>query len=158
TVLDGGAAGAKLLMLPDGTRHGSLDAPELDDEAARHAEELMWGERSEQRGALFVDGVFPPPRLIIFGAVDIAEALVSVAHVSAMGSRKMQAQRHKRLLELGLTEEEMERLSAPIGLDLGAITPEETALSIMSEVVALRRGRSGGRLKFATKRIHKVGT
>jgi xanthine dehydrogenase accessory factor len=46
---------------------------------------------------------------------------------------------------------------APIGLDLGAITPEETALSIMAEVVAVRNGRAGGRLSDSAGRIHEVG-
>ena len=48
-------------------------------------------------------------------------------------------------------------MAAPIGLDLGALTPEETALSIMAEVVAVRHGRSGGRLSSAAGRIHEVG-
>ena len=47
TVLEGEGLGSKLLVLPDGTRAGSLGSPELDDEGARHAEELMWAERSE---------------------------------------------------------------------------------------------------------------
>ena len=55
TILEGPGAGAKMLVEPDGTRRGSLGSPELDDEAARHADELMWSERSEQRGNLFVD-------------------------------------------------------------------------------------------------------
>ena len=63
-----------------------------------------------------------------------------------MGSRRAQAQRRERLLAAGLDEELLERIAAPIGLDLGAVTPEETALSIMAEVVAVRNGREGGRL------------
>jgi xanthine dehydrogenase accessory factor len=78
-------------------------------------------------------------------------------YVGAMGSRRAQAQRRERLLALGLEEELLERIAAPIGLDLGAITPEETALSIMAEVVAVRNGRSGGRLSEAAGRIHEVG-
>ena len=79
------------------------------------------------------------------------------AYVGAMGSRRAQARRRERLLALGLSEEEIGRLAAPIGLDLGALTPEETALSIMSEVVAVRNGREGGRLLAAAGRIHEVG-
>src|SRR5919202_5870081 len=79
------------------------------------------------------------------------------AYVGAMGSRRAQAQRRERLLAAGLTDDELDRLSAPVGLDIGALTPEETALSIMSEVVAMRRGRSGGRLSQAQGRIHEVG-
>jgi xanthine dehydrogenase accessory factor len=54
-------------------------------------------------------------------------------------------------------EELLERIAAPIGLDLGAVTPEETALSIMAEVVAVRNARDGGRLSHAAGRIHEVG-
>jgi xanthine dehydrogenase accessory factor len=79
------------------------------------------------------------------------------AYVGAMGSRRAQAQRRERLLAAGLDEELLERVAAPIGLDLGAVTPEETALSIMAEVVAVRNGRDGGRLSQASGRIHEVG-
>jgi xanthine dehydrogenase accessory factor len=78
-------------------------------------------------------------------------------YVGAMGSRRAQAQRRERLLAAGLEEELIDRVAAPIGLDLGALTPEETALSIMAEVVAVRHGRSGGRLSSAAGRIHEVG-
>jgi xanthine dehydrogenase accessory factor len=62
------------------------------------------------------------------------------------------------LTEIGMTDEEQARLAAPIGLDLGATTSEETALSIMAEVVAVRQGRGGGRLSAAgAGRIHEVG-
>ena len=56
----------------------------------------------------------------------------------------------------GLSDQELARLSAPIGLDLGALTPEETALSIMAEIVAVRNGRAGGRLAHAEGRIHEA--
>jgi xanthine dehydrogenase accessory factor len=79
------------------------------------------------------------------------------AYVGAMGSRRAQAQRRERLLAAGLDEELLERVAAPIGLDLGAVSPEETALSIMAEVVAVRNGRDGGRLSQASGRIHEVG-
>ncbi|MET0206194.1 MAG: XdhC/CoxI family protein [Thermoleophilaceae bacterium] len=78
-------------------------------------------------------------------------------YVGAMGSRRAQAQRRERLLAAGVEEELLERIAAPIGLDLGAVTPEETALSIMAEVVAVRNGRDGGRLSEAGGRIHEVG-
>jgi xanthine dehydrogenase accessory factor len=79
------------------------------------------------------------------------------AYVGAMGSRRAQAQRRERLLAAGVEEELLERVAAPIGLNLGAVTPEETALSIMSEVVAVRNGRDGGRLSRSAGRIHEVG-
>jgi len=78
-------------------------------------------------------------------------------YVGAMGSRRAQASRRERLLAGGLAEAEIERIAAPIGLDLGAVSAEETALSIMAEVVAIRNGREGGRLSHAGGRIHEVG-
>jgi len=77
--------------------------------------------------------------------------------VGAMGSRRAQAQRRERLLAAGVAEEKLERISAPIGLDLGGLTAEETALSIMAEIVAVRNGREGGRLSGSAGRIHEVG-
>jgi xanthine dehydrogenase accessory factor len=78
-------------------------------------------------------------------------------YVGAMGSRRAQAKRRERLLASGMDEELLDRVAAPIGLDLGAVTPEETALSIMAEVVAVRNGREGGRLSRISGRIHEVG-
>jgi xanthine dehydrogenase accessory factor len=78
-------------------------------------------------------------------------------YVGAMGSRRAQAQRRERLVAAGVDEELIDRIAAPIGLDLGAVSPEETALSIMSEVVAVRNGRDGGRLSRTAGRIHEVG-
>jgi xanthine dehydrogenase accessory factor len=78
-------------------------------------------------------------------------------YVGAMGSRRAQEQRRERLTAAGVETELLDRIAAPIGLDLGALTPEETALSIMAEVVAVRHGRDGGRLSNAAGRIHEVG-
>ena len=224
TNLEGGTE--KLLVHHDGRTEGTLGDPVLDEEAAKHADELMWAERSERRGDLFIDVTFPPPRLIVFGAVDFAAALCKLAkatgwrafvvdprarfaqparfpdaeqvvaawpeeafqrlggndrataiavlthdpklddaalvlalrsnagYIGAMGSRRAQAKRRERLLAKGIEDAEMERISAPIGLDLGALTAEETALSIMAEIVALKHGRAGGRLIGARGRIH----
>jgi xanthine dehydrogenase accessory factor len=221
--------GAKILIGADGARTGSLGDSGLDAEAAQLADELMWAERSERRRDLFVDVTFPPPRLIVCGAVDFAAALCRMAkaagwrafvvdprarfaqparfpdaeevvaawpeqaftqlggidrataiavlthdpklddaalvlalrshagYIGAMGSRRAQAKRRERLLAKGIEEADLERISAPIGLDLGALTAEETALSIIAEIVAMRHGRSGGRLAQASGRIHEVG-
>ena len=78
-------------------------------------------------------------------------------YIGAMGSRRAQADRRERLLAAGVAEDKLDRIAAPIGLDLGALTAEETALSIMAEIVAVRNGREGGRLSQATGRIHEVG-
>jgi xanthine dehydrogenase accessory factor len=191
----------------------------------------MWAERSERRGELFIDVVAPPPRLLIFGAVDFAGALCLLArttgwrpfivdprgrfatrerfphaedvivawpekavaqlggvdratyiailthdpklddaalavalaaepaYIGAMGSRRAQEKRRERMVAAGFTDDDLARVSAPIGLDLGGLTAEETALSIMAECVAVRNGRSGGRLadvSGAGHRIHEV--
>jgi len=79
-------------------------------------------------------------------------------YVGAMGSSRAQAKRRERLRAAGMDEELLDRLAAPVGLDLGAVGPEETALSIMAEVVAVRNGRSGGRLRDKQGgRIHEIG-
>ncbi|WP_326662592.1 XdhC/CoxI family protein [Streptomyces canus] len=77
-----------------------------------------------------------------------------VAYVGAMGSRRTHLDRNERLSEVGVTELELARLRSPIGLDLGARTPEETALSIAAEIVASRRGGSGVSLTGAHTPIH----
>jgi len=77
-------------------------------------------------------------------------------YIGAMGSRRAQAKRRERLLAAGVAEDQLERIAAPVGLDIGALGSEETALSIMAEVVAVRNGRSGGRLADASGRIHEA--
>ncbi|MFF7448128.1 MULTISPECIES: XdhC family protein [unclassified Streptomyces] len=77
-----------------------------------------------------------------------------VAYVGAMGSRRTHLDRNARLREVGVTDLELARLRSPIGLDLGARTPEETALSIAAEIVANRRGGSGVALTGAHTPIH----
>ena len=75
-------------------------------------------------------------------------------YVGALGSRRTQERRRERLLETGVSEEQLERLCGPAGLDLGAGTPAETALSILGEILAVRAGRDGGRLRASSERIH----
>ncbi len=86
--------------------------------------------------------------------LELALRLPEVAYVGAMGSRRTHDDRLARLREAGLTEEELGRLSSPIGLDLGARTPEETAISIAAEIVAGRWGGSGEPLAARSGRIH----
>jgi xanthine dehydrogenase accessory factor len=86
--------------------------------------------------------------------LEVALRLPGVAYVGAMGSRRTHEDRLERLRESGLTEEELGVLSSPIGLDLGARTPEETAVSIAAEIVAGRWGGTGDRLTTTQGRIH----
>jgi xanthine dehydrogenase accessory factor len=79
-----------------------------------------------------------------------------VAYVGAMGSRRTHEERLERLREAGMAEGELARLSSPIGLDLGARTPEETAVSIAAEIIAGRWGGSGERLTGADGPIHRT--
>ncbi|MET8218411.1 XdhC/CoxI family protein [Streptomyces hirsutus] len=230
--------GGALLVRPDGSYEGRLAGrPELDRTAAAEARALLDGGRTGTVGVsadgsrcpggvtLFVETSQPPPRMIVFGAVDFAAALVRagkflgyhvtvcdarpvfatrarfpgadeivvdwphrylrtavtdgrtvlcvlthdakfdvplltealampVAFVGAMGSRRTHADRQRRLREAGVGERELARLRSPIGLDLGARTPEETALSIAAEIVATLRGGTGAPLTGLRTPIH----
>jgi xanthine dehydrogenase accessory factor len=77
-----------------------------------------------------------------------------LAYVGAMGSRRTNEDRNERLRELGLTDDELARLHAPIGLDVGARTPEETAVSVAAEIIALRWGGTGTQLRALDGPIH----
>ncbi|MET7939584.1 XdhC/CoxI family protein [Streptomyces sp. NPDC005302] len=230
--------GRALLVRSDGSYEGGFGAhPELDRTVvgetvaqldAGRTGTLEIGEQGSRCGApltVLVESSVPPPRMIVFGAIDFASALVRmgkflgyrvtvcdarpvfatrtrfpdadeivvdwphrylestdvdartvlcvlthdakfdvpllrlalrlpVAYVGAMGSRRTHLDRNKRLREVGVTELELARLRSPIGLDLGARTPEETALSIASEIVANRRGGNGSSLTGAHTPIH----
>ncbi|MFD8065435.1 XdhC family protein [Streptomyces parvulus] len=231
--------GRALLVHPDGTYEGALGGhPDLDRTAAAEARALLDNGRTgtvalSEDGShcpggltLLVESSVPPPRMIVFGAIDFAAALVRagkflgyhvtvcdarpvfatparfpeadevvvdwphrylratstdartvlcvlthdakfdvplltealrlpVAFVGAMGSRRTHRDRNRRLREAGVTEEELAGLRSPIGLDLGARTPEETALSIAAEIVAARRGGTGAPLTGGATPIHR---
>ncbi|MEU0048876.1 XdhC/CoxI family protein [Streptomyces sp. NPDC006309] len=230
--------GRALLVRPDGSYDGGFGAhPELDRTVAAEARAHLdagrtgtveIGEQGSRCGSpltVLVESSVPAPRMIVFGAIDFASALVRagkflgyhvtvcdarpvfatrsrfpdaddivvewphrylartevdgrtvlcvlthdakfdvpllrlalrlpVAYVGAMGSRRTHLDRNERLREVGVTELELARLHSPIGLDLGARTPEETALSIAAEIVADRRGGSGATLTGAHTPIH----
>jgi xanthine dehydrogenase accessory factor len=86
--------------------------------------------------------------------LEVALRLPEIAYIGAMGSRRTHDDRIKRLQQAGVTEAALERLSSPIGLDLGARTPEETAVSIAAEIIAIRWGGAGTPLTHQDGPIH----
>ncbi|CCH27817.1 XdhC/CoxI family protein [Actinosynnema sp. NPDC047251] len=201
--------------------------------AAGRSATLHYGPDGQRRGeglAVFVNSFEPPPRLLVFGAIDFAAAMarlgaflgyrvtvcdarpvfatnsrfpeadevvvdwphrylareadegrvdgrtvvavlthdpkfdvpllevalrLKLGYVGAMGSRRTHDDRVRRLREAGLADDELAGLASPIGLDLGARTPEETAVSIAAEIIALRWGGGGGRLTRTDGAIHR---
>jgi xanthine dehydrogenase accessory factor len=88
----------------------------------------------------------------------LAAALkTKAAYIGAIGSRRTHTARFERMARWGITPEELERVYAPIGLDLGGRKPEETALSIIAEVVAIKNGRSGRSLRGTRGPIQEPG-
>jgi xanthine dehydrogenase accessory factor len=87
--------------------------------------------------------------------LEVALRLPQLAYVGAMGSRRTHDDRLQRLREAGLTAAELGRLSSPIGLDLGARTPEETAVSMAAEIIALRWQGTGRRLSTVDGPVHR---
>jgi xanthine dehydrogenase accessory factor len=129
--------------------------PDADDVVVRWPHKYLADEveagRIDARTVLCVlthDPKFDVPLL------EVALRLPEVAYVGAMGSRRTHDDRVKRLQEAGVTDAELARLSSPIGLDLGARTPEETAVSIAAEIIALRWGGAGTRLIEQDGPIH----
>lgn len=85
----------------------------------------------------------------------LAAALrTGAGYIGALGSRKTTADRNRRLLDAGVAPEQIERLHAPCGLDIGSGTPEEVAISVLAEIVAVRAGRAGAPLRSTEGAIH----
>ncbi|GAA4550679.1 XdhC family protein [Pseudonocardia xishanensis] len=108
--------------------------------------------RTDRRTALCVlthDPKFDVPLL------QVALRLSEVGYIGVMGSRRTHEDRLVRLRAEGLTDREIDRMSSPVGLDLGARTPEETAVSIAAELIAQRWGGSGARLADGGGPIHR---
>jgi xanthine dehydrogenase accessory factor len=109
------------------------------------------GARLTQRDAVCIlthDPKFDVPAVV--GAL-----ATNVGYIGVMGSRKTHAKRVERLIEAGVTPEQLQRLMSPIGLDIGARTPEETAISICGEIIARRTGRGAPSLRDGDGPIHK---
>lgn len=83
----------------------------------------------------------------------IGSLATPAGYIGAIGSRSTNEDRRRRLAEAGVAEEDLTRLHGPIGLNIGAESPEEMAVAIMAEIIAVRRGRPGGSLRSATGRI-----
>ena len=179
-------AGAKLVITPDGGRLLLVGAVDIAATLCTLAKAMGWRPYVIDPRARFatparfqdaddVLSLWPAEAFEQLGGIDPATSIVALTHdpklddaalivalrspaafVGAMGSRRAQSKRRERLLDAGLGAEELERLSAPVGLDLGASSPQETALSILAEVVAVRHGHQGGQLSTRSGRIHAV--
>jgi xanthine dehydrogenase accessory factor len=124
--------------------------PSADELIVEWPQEALAQAAPDHQTAIVVlthDDKFDEPALI--GALE-TEAF----YIGALGSRRNQERRRERLLEAGVEESALERIMGPSGLDIGADTQEETALSILAEILAVRAQREGGFLKDAKKRIH----
>jgi xanthine dehydrogenase accessory factor len=124
--------------------------PSADELIVEWPQEALEQVQPDHQTAIVVlthDDKFDEPALV--GALE-TEAF----YIGALGSRRNQERRRERLLEAGVAEEALARIMGPSGLDIGADTQEETALSILAEILAVRGQREGGFLKDAKKRIH----
>lgn len=125
--------------------------PDADDVVAKWPHHYLQSTHIDGRTALCVlthDAKFDIPLLQL-------ALQLPVAYVGAMGSRRTHVDRLRRLRAVGVTDPELSRLCSPIGLDLGARTPAETALSIVAEITAMRHGGSGAPLRLSQGPIHR---
>ncbi|MDE2573455.1 MAG: XdhC family protein [bacterium] len=126
--------------------------PDADEVVAAWPDEFLVEARIDERTAVCVlthDPKFDVPLLKV-------ALRTRAGYIGAMGSRATHDRRVAQLRAEGITERELERLRAPIGLDIGSATPEETAVAIAGEIIALRTGHAGGFLSGATGPIHKA--
>ena len=124
--------------------------PSADELLVAWPEEVLAQVAPDHQTAVVVlthDDKFDEPALL-------AALRTDAFYIGALGSRRNQERRRERLLAAGIEGSELERISGPCGLDIGAESQEETALSIMAEIVAARAGRTGGRLRESPRRIH----
>jgi xanthine dehydrogenase accessory factor len=154
------ARGAKLLgwtAIVADARASFLTAeriPSADHLIAEWPEEALAEVAPDHQTAIVVlthDDKFDEPALI-------AALETEAFYIGALGSRRNQERRRERLLEAGVAEDAFARISGPCGLDIGADTQSETALSILAEILAVRAGREGGSLRHAKQRIHAEAT
>ncbi len=137
---------------------------ELALATAALAETLGWTSRASDEASVvcsFLDACQPGDALVVMShdplldePVLVRAATADLAYVGVLGSRKVHRVRHARLRQRGVGEEFIARLRGPAGLDVGAWTPQETAVSIVAEILALRSGRSGLPLTEANATIH----
>jgi xanthine dehydrogenase accessory factor len=124
--------------------------PDADEIVVAWPDEYLRAARIDERTALIVlthDVKFDIPLLEV-------AVRTPAGYIGAMGSRRTHANRLDALRAAGIGEDDIVRISAPVGLDIGARTPEETAISIAAEIVAIREGRSGGRLSEGSLPVH----
>ncbi|MDQ3411934.1 MAG: XdhC family protein [Chloroflexota bacterium] len=108
--------------------------------------EMITIQRNTYVAILSHDPKFDEPALL--GALDSP-----AAYIGAVGSRKTNLDRRQRLADAGVSADQIARIRGPIGLDIGAVSPEEMAISILAEIIAVRRGRAGGFLADASGHI-----
>jgi xanthine dehydrogenase accessory factor len=127
--------------------------PSADEVVVGWPEDVLAEVRPDHDTAVVVlthDDRFDVPALLGALATD-------AFYIAALGSRRNQERRRELLRDAGVGEDELERIAGPAGLDIGANSPAETALSILAEAVARRAGRAGGSLKESRGRIHVGG-